>query len=560
MYQHSFQERQFLTARADQFARQVMRHRDGRLGADEFQQFRLRNGLYMERYSPMIRVAIPYGQLSSAQLRMLATVADRYDRGYGHFTTRQNIQFNWVTIEDSPDLLRDLATAGMHAIQTSGSCVRNITTDHLAGIAPDEIVDPRPWCELIRQWATLHPEFYWLPRKFKIAVSGSQEDRAAIRFHDIGIELYLGPRDEELARILAGGGMGRTPVIGKVVHDAVPVHELLGWLQAIIHVYNRYGRRDNKYKSRIKILVNDLGIEAFTREVESVFERYRETYQAWDPERFDRIRRDFEKPRLDDTNLPSRHIPVDSGAFRRWRQYNTEPHRDRDRLIVHLPLKAHGAAPGDMDSDTMRRLADIAELCSGGEVRVTHRQNLVLPWVHRRNAHELWCLLGECGLATPNFGMLTDMIACPGLDYCSLANASTIPLARELGRRLDDLDRLQNIGRISLKMSGCMNACGHHHAADIGVLGVDKKGEEWYQITLGGDAGNAARIGQRLGPAIPRDMLVDGIVLIVETYLLIRLPGESFADSLQRTGLEPYREQFHANHQKQKNRPHGVAA
>ena len=560
MIQHSSEEVRFLAARADQFGHQVERYRDGRLEADEFQQFRLRNGLYMERFSPMIRVAIPYGQLSAGQLRMLATIADRYDRGYGHFTTRQNIQFNWVTIEDSPDLLRDLATAGMHAIQTSGSCVRNITTDHLAGVAPDEIVDPRPWCELIRQWSTLHPEFYWLPRKFKIAVTGAVEDRAAIRFHDIGIELYRGSRDEELARIHAGGGMGRTPVIGKLVRDAVPVHELFDWLQAILHVYNRYGRRDNKYKARIKILVNDLGIEAFTREVESIVERYRKTRPAWDPERIDRIRSGFTRPGLDDADLPSRQLPVDSPAFRRWRRYNTEPHRDRDRLIVHLSLKCPGMAPGDMDSDTMRRLADIAERYSGGEIRVTHRQNLVLPWVHRRNAHALWRLLEECRLATPNIGMLTDMIACPGLDYCSLANASTVPLAKDLGRRLDDLDRLHAIGRISLKMSGCMNACGHHHAADIGILGVDKKGEEWYQITLGGDAGNAARIGRRLGPAIPRDALVDGIVSIVETYLQIRHRGESFADSLQRTGLAPYQERFHADHQKQRNRPHGVAA
>lgn len=560
MYQSSPQEKNFYTARANQFGHQVVRYLDGRLEADVFQQFRLRNGLYMERYSPMIRLAIPYGQLSSGQLRTLAHVADRYDRGYGHFTTRQNIQFNWVTIEDSPDLLRDLANAGMHAIQTSGSCVRNITTDHLAGVSPDELVDPRPWCELIRQWSTLHPEFYWLPRKFKIAVSGSVEDRAAVRFHDIGIELHKNACNEVGARILAGGGMGRTPVIGKVVKEAVPVQDLLPWLQAIIHVYNKHGRRDNKYKARIKILVNDLGIDAFTREAEAVYERYRDIHPAWDPKRIERIEAGFARPESNDEQAGSRHIPVDSAAFGKWKRYNTESHRDPDRLIVHLSLKFPEMAPGDMDSSTMRCLADLADLYSGGEIRVTHRQNLVLPWVHRRNAYALWRELDEIKLATANIGMLTDMIACPGLDYCSLANASTIPLARELGCRLGDLDRLHQIGKISLKMSGCMNACGHHHAADIGILGVDKKGEEWYQITLGGDAGNSARIGQRLGPAISRDGVVDGILDIVETYLEVRYPGELFADSLRRTGLGPYQETLYADHQKQRSRPHKVAA
>ena len=560
MYQPNSLEKDFYKARADQFANQVERYLDGKLEADVFQQFRLRNGLYVERYSPMIRVAIPYGQLNSSQLRALADIADRYDRGYGHFTTRQNIQFNWVAIEEAPQLLHDLAEAGMHAIQTSGSCVRNITTDHLAGISPDEIVDPRPWCELIRQWSTLHPEFYWLPRKFKIAVSGSVEDRAAIRFHDIGIELYRGPQNQTLATIIVGGGMGRTPVIGKILTEHEPAERLLAWLQAIIHVYNKYGRRDNKYKARIKILVNDRGIEQFAEEVESAYQKYQDLQPAWDRQRLAEIEHSFERPKIDDQQAAARIIPVNNSDFLRWRHFNTEAHKDAERLIVHVSLKSKDAAPGDMDSASMRHLADIADLYSGGEVRVTHRQNLLLPWVHKRNLYAVWHHLKEIRLATPNIGMLTDMIVCPGLDYCSLANASTIPLAKELGQAIDNMDRIHQIGRISLKMSGCMNACGHHHAGDIGILGVDKKGKEWYQITLGGDAGNLARIGDRTGPAISRESIVGAILNILDTYLEIRESGESFGACVRRAGLEPFRNNLYADHQKPRGRADSVAA
>jgi len=560
MYQPDSLEKDFYKTRASQFSNQVTRYLGGKLEADVFQQLRLRNGLYVERYSPMIRVAIPYGQMNSVQLRTLADIADRYDRGYGHFTTRQNIQFNWVTIEDSPSLLRDLAEAGMHAIQTSGSCVRNITTDHLAGISPDEMVDPRPWCELIRQWSTLHPEFYWLPRKFKIAVTGAVEDRAAVRFHDIGIELYRGPQNQTLAKILVGGGMGRTPVIGKTLKESVPAENLLVWLQAVIHVYNKYGRRDNKYKARIKILVNDRGIDGFRDEVESVYQRYSRLQGDWDEERFINLETSFARPEIDDHEVPINIIPVHVNGFQKWLQYNTEAHKDPGRAIIHLPLKSQGMAPGDMDSESMHHLADIADHYSGGEIRVTHRQNLVLPWVHKKHLHAVWHQLSEIRLTTPNLGMLTDMIACPGLDYCSLANASTIPLVRELGQAIDDLDRIHDIGKISLKMSGCMNACGHHHAADIGILGVAKKGREWYQITLGGDAGNEACIGERIGPAISRQRIAAAILNIIDTYLEIRKPEESFGECYRRVGLKPYRKNLYADNQKSRDSSDSVAA
>lgn len=560
MYQADLFEKEFYQSRADQFANQVTRYLDGKLEADVFQQLRLRNGLYVERYSPMIRIAIPYGQLNSDQLRMLANVADCYDHGYGHFTTRQNIQFNWVTIEDAPKLLHDLAEVGMHAIQTSGSCVRNITTDHLAGISPDEMIDPRPWCELIRQWSTLHPEFYWLPRKFKIAVSGTIEDRAAIRFHDIGIELYRGPMNQTLARIFVGGGMGRTPVIGKVLKESQPAENLLIWLQAIIHVYNKYGRRDNKYKARIKILVNERGIDRFREEVDAIYQKYSELQDEWDEQRFMDLANRFTPPEFDDQEVPTNIIPVHSDKFLTWKQTNTEAHQEPDRVIVHLPLKSKGIAPGDMDSESMRHLADIADRYSGGEIRVTHRQNLVLPWVHHKHLYTVWHLLNEIRLSTPNLGMLTDMIACPGLDYCSLANSSTIPLVKELGDAVDSLDRIYDIGKISLKMSGCMNACGHHHVADIGVLGVDKKGQEWYQITLGGDPGKDAFIGERVGPAVARQDIVGAILNILNTYLDIRQYKESFGECYRRVGLKPYQENLYANYQKSRNHRNNVAA
>lgn len=559
MYQYSTTEQRFLHERAGQFRNQVTRYLEGSIEEEEFKQIRLRNGLYQERNSPMLRVAIPYGQLSVEQLEMLADIADRYDRGYGHFTTRQNIQFNWVRIVDVPDILHDLSTVGMHAIQTSGSCIRNTTTDHLAGVSPDEYVDPRPWCELVRQWSTLHPEFYWLPRKFKIAVNGAENDRAAIRFHDIGIELYLDTSRQVRIRLFVGGGMGRTPVLGKMLREDIPPEELLPWLQAILRVYNRHGRRDNKYKSRIKILVNSMGIEQFGEAVSQAYSRSRGR-PAWQPDVFERIVDSFRRPDLIMAEPRLRFIPVQSEAYGRWQEHNTGRHALDRHVIVHVSLKPHGKAPGDMDSATMRTLAGIARNYSAGELRVTHEQNLVLPWVNREHLYDVWRLLDEAGLATPNIGTLTDMICCPGLDYCSLANADTIPLAVQIQERMSDLDRLYEIGPVRLKMSGCMNACGHHHAGDIGILGVEKSGEQWYQFTLGGSAGNQASIGKRLGPAVARDKLADAVENIIETYLGIRLPGERFDETVVRAGIEPFKERLYANHQKQKDRQYALAS
>ncbi len=552
MYQYSTSEQRFLRDRAGQFRNQVTRYLDGELEEEEFRQLRLRNGLYQERNAPMLRVAIPYGQLSDAQLEMLADIADRYDRGYGHFTTRQNIQFNWVRIEDVPDILHDLSAAGLHAIQTSGSCVRNTTTDHLAGVSPDEHVDPRPWCELIRQWSTLHPEFYWLPRKFKIAVNGAENDRAAIRFHDIGMELYLDSGRQVRIRLFVGGGMGRTPVLGKLLREDILPEELLPWLQAILRVYNQHGRRDHKYRSRIKILVNSMGMGPFSEAVSQAFSHARGR-PAWQPAVFRRIAESFGRAAPVSPEPRLRFIPVRSEAYERWQEHNTGQHALDRYVIVHVSLKPHGKAPGDMDSAAMRALAGIARKYSSGELRVSHEQNLVLPWVNRERLYDVWRLLDEAGLATPNIGTLTDMISCPGLDYCSLANADTIPLAMQIQERMADLDRLYEIGPVRLKMSGCMNACGHHHAGDIGILGVDKGGEQWYQFTLGGNAGNRARIGKRLGPAIAREKLADAVENIIATCLAMRLPGETFEETVIRAGIEPFREQLYADHQKQQD-------
>jgi sulfite reductase (NADPH) hemoprotein beta-component len=570
MYTYSPQETTFLHSRADQFNNQVARFTSNKLKDEEFQQLRLRNGLYMERHAPMLRVAIPYGQLNAGQMRMLGHVAQKYDRGYGHFTTRQNIQFNWIETEQVPALLHELATVGMHAIQTSGSCIRNITTDHLAGVASDEYTDPRPWCELLRQWSTLHPEFNWLPRKFKIAINGAREDRAAIQFHDIGIHVYLDANQQTRFKIYVGGGLGRTPVIGKVIHHELAPENLLHYLQAILRVYNKYGRRDNKYKARIKILVNDLGIDNYRSQVEQMLDAFRQSTTDFDFEEFEKIRRQFD--RAPEHSAPggrahepgsihtNRSIPVASPKFLNWRKHNTTNHSHDGFTVVHVSLKGPGYAPGDLDAESMIRLADIAENLSGDEIRVTHEQNLILPWVRTDQLYEVWSQLSKLKLATPNIGHLTDMIACPGLDFCSLANASTIPLVKEIGDRVSGLDRLYDIGKIKLKMSGCMNACGHHHVGDIGILGVDKKGSEWYQITLGGNAGNNSSLGERLGRAVPKHELADAIETILNTYLAYRMPGESFSQTLGRTGVTPFKRDLYEPAEKSTDYPQPVAA
>ncbi len=565
MYQYSPQEKQFLHQRASQFQGQVNRFNAGTLDSDNFTQLRLRNGLYEQRHAHMLRVAIPYGQLNSVQLEKLAHIARKYDHGYGHFTTRQNIQYNWPELNDIPTILHELADVEMHAIQTSGSCIRNITSDHLAGVASDEDEDPRPWCELLRQWSTLHPEFNWLPRKFKFAVTGAKNDRAAIQFHDIGIQIFRNHNDQVHFKIYVGGGMGRTPVIGKLIHDDLSASDLLSYLQAIMRVYNKYGRRDNKYKARIKILVNALGIETFSEKVNQAWAISKKTAPTLTGQQIDHAKSFFTKPfkTTDNTTKGDPRntlIPVANPAFMNWCKHNNTEHALDGYRIVHISLKARGEAPGDIDADTMQQLAHIVRQYSEDEIRVTHEQNLVLPYVKSSDLFTVWSQLNALNLATPNIGKLTDMIACPGLDFCSLANASTLSLVQEIGDRIDDLDRLYQIGNIKLKMSGCMNACGHHHAGHIGILGVDKKGEEWYQLTLGGSAENDARIGQRLGPAVAKTALADAVENIIETYLQQRHADESFLETVIRVGVSPFQDNLYANHKKSSNHQQCVAA
>ena len=565
MYQYGKHDSKLLKQRARQFQGQVRRYQDGVLDAELFQQLRLRNGLYMERHAPMLRVAIPYGVLNGAQLTRLARIARDFDRGFGHFTTRQNIQFNWPRLADVPEILSQLAEVGMHAIQTSGSCVRNITCDHLAGVAADEVADPRPWCELIRQWSTLHPEFNWLPRKFKIAVTGAENDRAAIQLHDIGLRLFLDAAGRARFCIYVGGGMGRTPVIGKVIRQSLGGAQLPGYIQAILRVYNQYGRRDNKYRARIKILVNDLGIDVFREKVE---QEWRDTKAEVPPLREAEIARAhsfFDKPPAPPpppaaNGFSAALIPVAEPRFLRWREHNTIAHRDGQYRIVYVSLKAPGVAPGDLDAGQMEQLAQLAQACSGDEIRVSHEQNLVLPQVKKTDLYAVWHTLDRLKLATANIGTVNDMICCPGLDYCSLANADTIPIARQINRRLADFERLYDIGELKLKMSGCMNACGHHHAGHIGILGVDKKGREWYQITLGGSSENDTRLGTRLGPAVPKEKVAESVEILLETYLELRRDGEKFLDAVIRVGVEPFRERVYANHQKPRDHQRPVAA
>ncbi len=573
MYQYGKHHGELLQQRAHQFHGQVQRFEDGALDPELFQQLRLRNGLYKELHAHMLRVAIPYGVLNSAQLIQLAYIARHFDRGFGHFTTRQNIQFNWPKLSEVPEILRQLATVGMHAIQTSGSCIRNITCDHLAGVAVDEIADPRPWCELIRRWSTLHPEFNWLPRKFKIAVSGATNDRAAIQLHDIGLRLFRDASGQVQFCVYVGGGMGRTPVIGKVIRESLAAADLPGYLQSILRVYNRYGRRDNKYRARIKILVGDLGMDAFREKVEREWQHEQSSgsfsTQPFSEDEIADAQAFFVQPVADEcaaedktaaNKITAKIIPVADSRFLRWREHNTVAHRDSDYQLVYISLKAPGAPPGDMTAVQMEQLATLVRDHSADEVRVSHEQNLLLPHVKKTDLFIVWHELNRMNLATPNIGTLNDMICCPGLDYCSLANTGTIPIAKQINQRLSELDRLYEIGEIKLKMSGCMNACGHHHAGHIGILGVDKKGSEWYQITLGGSSENDTRLGMRLGPAVPRDKVVDSIEVLVDTYLALRNDGEKFLDTVLRIGVEPFKERVYADHQKPNDYQRPVAA
>lgn len=547
MYQYDRYDQTLVEERAQQFREQTRRFLAGELTEDQFRPLRLMNGLYLQRHAPMLRVAIPYGLLSSAQLRMLAHIARTYDRGYGHFTTRQNIQYNWPRLEDVPDILDCLASVEMHAIQTSGNCIRNTTSDPLAGVAADELEDPRPYCEIIRQWSTLHPEFAFLPRKFKIAVSGSERDRAATRVHDIGLQLVKGPGASVGFEVLVGGGLGRTPIIGVKIRDFLAKEDLLSYLEAILRVYNRLGRRDNKYKARIKILVKETGTEAFAAMVEAEWQQIRGELRL-DPAEIARVSSFFTpKSYRSEGNPKPDQVPHDP-AFERWYRQNTFAHKQDAYRIVFVSLKPHGEAPGDMTDQQMDAVADLADRYSFGELRVTHTQNLVLTDVPKESLPEVFEALSTQRLATPNIGTATDMITCPGLDFCSLANAASIPVANDIQNRFENLDYLYDLGDIRINISGCMNGCGHHTVGHIGILGVDKKGEEWYQITLGGSSANDATLGERLGPSVARHEVGDLVERLLLGYRDLRDGDETFLETYRRVGIEPFQERAYGSH------------
>ena len=544
MYQYDALDRRFVVERVAQFRDQVGRRMSGELSEEQFRPLRLMNGVYLQLHAYMLRVAIPYGTLSAAQLKQLAFIAQRYDRGYGHFTTRQNIQFNWPKLEDLPDILDHLADADMHAIQTSGNCIRNITADQFAGAAADEVDDSRIWAELIRQWSTLHPEFSFLPRKFKIAVTAAKRDRAAVLVHDIGLRLYAGKDGEEAFEVAVGGGLGRTPMIGKVIRQQLAKADLLSYLEAILRVYNLNGRRDNKYKARIKILVHELGAEAIAAQVEEEFEAIRGGPLTLPADEIRRIRDHFSPPpwrALDDVPLGLEKQRRADPAFARWLARNVKPHKQPGYAIVNVSLKATGQVPDDATAEQMDILALLAERYSFGEIRVAHEQNLVLAHVEQGELSVLYKALQAAGLASANIGLVSDIISCPGLDFCTLANARSIPLAQQISTRFADPLRSTTVGDLSLNISGCINACGHHHVANIGILGVDKKGEEFYQITLGGRADEDAAIGKIIGPAFRFDDVADAVERIVETYLAARQDGEAFLDNYTRLGPEPFK-------------------
>ncbi|MCW1994155.1 sulfite reductase (NADPH) hemoprotein beta-component [Bradyrhizobium diazoefficiens] len=549
MYAYDEIDRTLVNERVSEFRDQVQRRLSGELTEDEFKMLRLQNGVYLQLHAYMFRVAIPYGTLASNQLRALAHVARKYDRGYGHFTTRQNIQFNWIKLSDLPDALADLAEVGIHAMQTSGNNMRNVTSDQWAGVAPGEIEDPRIWSELIRQHTTLHPEFSFLPRKFKIAITASDHDRAAIKVHDIGLRLIKNEKGETGFEVLVGGGLGRTPFIGKTIKHFVHGRDLLSYIEAILRVYNQYGRRDNIYKARIKILVHELGIEKFSREVEEEWQHIRNSSLQIDDEVIEDIRSRFIYPAYE--KLP--HMPDElrqaaaDPDFEAWRKNSVAPHKNPGYSIVTISLKPIGAPPGDATAEQMDALADLADRYSFGEIRVGHEQNLALPHVAKRDLPALWKALDKLGLATPNVNLITDIIACPGLDYCSLANARSIPIAQELTRRFANHELANLIGRLHINISGCINACGHHHVGHIGILGVEKNGEEVYQITIGGRADESAALGNLIGPGVKFDEVADVVEDIVEAYLALReRPEELFIDTVKRLGVEPFKERVYA--------------
>jgi len=559
MYIYDEIDQRLVDERVAQFRGQTARFLEGKLSEDEFRALRLRNGLYIQRYAPMLRIAIPYGLLSSTQLRKLSHIARTYDRGYGHFSTRQNLQLNWPKLEQVPDILAELATVQMHAIQTSGNCIRNTTTDHFASVAPDEIVDSFVWCEIIRQWSTFHPEFSYLPRKFKIAVNGASADRAAVAVHDIGLHAIRNAEGEIGFKVLVGGGLGRTPIIGKEIRAFLPWQHLLTYLEAILRVYNRYGRRDNIHKARIKILVKERGADKFRDEVEAEWAHLKDSPSTLTAQEVERVGKRFTRPTynvIQNENLNA------SGPFGAWVKRNVHGHKVPGYAAVTLSLKKTGVPPGDVTSDQMDAIAELADRYSFGELRVSHEQNLILADVRQRDLPELWREARELGLATPNIGLITNIIACPGGDFCSLANAKSIPVAEALQSRFDELDYQHDIGELDLNISGCMNACGHHHVGHIGILGVDKNGEEWYQIEIGGNqgeirAGVAASLGKVIGPSFARADVPDVVERLIECYLERRdSEAERFIDVVHRIGIQPFKERVYGDpDQRSSHRP-----
>jgi sulfite reductase (NADPH) hemoprotein beta-component len=549
MYQYDTIDKEMLADRSAEFRGQVARRLSGELTEDQFKRLRLMNGLYLQLHAYMLRVAIPYGSLNPTQLRKLAWIGRTYDKGYGHFTTRTNLQFHWIKLADTPDILDHLASVDMHAIQTSGNCIRNTTTDPYAGATAEEVDDPRVWAEAIRQWSTFHPEFSFLPRKFKIAITAAPKDRTAARVHDIGLVLKRA-RDGALGfEVIVGGGMGRTPHIGPTIREFLPVNRLLSYLEAILRVYNRHGRRDNIYKARIKILVAALGKEEFAKQVEAEWAKIGDSVDLPDTE-LARIRGAFAP--LGFETLPDRSEAFETAkasnpAFARFVRNNVKPHKKPGYGIVEISLKAIGETPGDATSDQMDVVADLAERYGQNDIRVTHEQNLVLPHVKLDDLPEVWAGLAAAGLATPNINLVSDIIACPGLDYCALANARAIPIAQHIAEKFRDQDRAEQVGELKIKISGCINACGHHHVGHIGILGVDKKGEEFYQLTLGGSGAEDAAVGSMLGPALPYDKVADAVDTLVDVYLRERQDGERFLDTFRRTGVAPFKEAVYAD-------------
>jgi len=549
MYRYDQYDHLIVKERIAQYRDQLRRRLADELTEDEFRPLRLQNGLYLQRHAYMLRIAIPYGLLAARQLRMLAHIARRHDRGYGHFTTRQNIQFNWIQLEDTPEILEKLASVEMHAIQTSGNCIRNITADQFCGVAADELLDPRPYAEILRQWSTFHPEFAYLPRKFKIAFNAATEDRVAVQVHDIGLEAVKNDCGETGFRVLAGGGLGRTPILGSEIRAFLPWPHLLTYIEAIMRVYNRHGRRDNLYKARIKILVKAIGAEEFARQVEAEWAYLKDGPGTLTAEEFKRVASHFAAPPY--ASLPSadaalKRQKAQNKAFANWLIRNVRAHKVQGYAIVTLSLKKTGTPPGDATADQMDFVADLADSYSFGELRVTHEQNLVLADVRQSDLFELWRQIKAQGLATPNIGLLTDIVCCPGGDFCALANAKSIPIAQAIAERFDDLDYQHDIGEIDLNISGCINACGHHHVGSIGILGVDKDGAEWYQVSIGGAQGKDSAIGKIIGPSFSAHQMPEVVERILQVYVRDRIEDERFIDTVRRIGVVPFREHVYS--------------